>query len=70
MIKCEKGNGRIEGNMNECIAEWGMLAIALAEEMIRQGENIGTAKRTLLAMLADSMELLEKEMKEQESGNV
>ena len=70
MIKCEKGNGRIEGNLNECTAEWGILAFVLAEEMIRQGASVRNAKLALLDMLADSMELLEKEMKEKESGNV
>lgn len=70
MIKCEKGKGRVEGNLNECAAEWGVLAIALAEEMIRLGESVRDAKLALLDMLANSMGLLEKEMKEKESGNV
>lgn len=70
MIECKKGNGRIEGNLSECVAEWGILAIALTEEMIRQGESVRDAKLALLRMLADSMELLDEEMKEKESGNV
>ena len=67
MIKCKKSNGRVKGTMRECVAEWGILAIALTEEMIRQGESVRDAKLTLVKMLATSMELLEKEMKEKES---
>lgn len=67
MIKCEKGNGRIEGNLDECIAEWGVLAIVLMEERIKQGESVRGAKLELLRMLGDSMELLDEEMKEKES---
>lgn len=70
MIKCKKGHGRVKGSMRECVAEWGVLAIALMEEMIRQGKSLGDAKLILLGMLGDSMQLLEKEMKEKESGNV
>ena len=70
MIKCKKGNDRIKGTLDECVTEWGVLAIALAEEMIRQGESVTDAKFALLVMLGDSMALLEKEMKEKESGNV
>ena len=67
MIKCKKGKGRVKGPMRECVAEWGILAIALMEKMIRQGESVRDAKLTLLDMLVVSMELLEKEMKEKES---
>lgn len=70
MIKCKKGNGHIEGNLTECVAEWGVLAIVLMEERIKQGESVRDAKLELLSMLGDSMELLDEEMQKKESGNV
>lgn len=60
MIKCEKDTGYIKGNLNECVVEWGVLAIVLMEEMIRLGQSVRDAKLTLLGMLGDSMDLLEK----------
>lgn len=70
MIECKNGNGRVEGSMRECVAEWGILAIALMKGMIRQGESVRDAKLTLIDMLTTSIELLDEEMKEKESGNV